>query len=69
MKTISAAILLVGLAVAAFAADGVKMWNGRNRGMELVTIGHKRVTVFLADGRTVVLGIPILVEMPSSTRK
>jgi hypothetical protein len=34
--------------------------------MDLVAVGHKRVTVFLADGRTTVLGIPILVEKPKA---
>ena len=45
-------------------AGTVKMWDGKTRGMDLVTVGHKRVTVFLADGRTTVLGVPILVEKP-----
>ena len=36
------------------------------RGMDLVAIGHKRVTVYLADGRTTVVGIPILVEKPKA---
>jgi hypothetical protein len=40
------------------------MWDGKTRGMELVTIGHKKVIIYLADGRTAVLGIPILVERP-----
>jgi hypothetical protein len=34
--------------------------------MDLVAIGHKRVTVYLADGRTTVVGIPILVEKPKT---
>lgn len=49
-------------------AEAVKLWNGKERGMELVTVGHKRVTVFLADGRTSVVGIPILVEQPKTGR-
>jgi hypothetical protein len=47
-------------------AEAVKQWDGKSRGMDLVTVGHKRVTVFLADGRTTVLGIPILVEKPKA---
>lgn len=43
----------------------VKLWDGKQRGMDLITIGHKQVTVILADGRTACLGIPILVERPS----
>ena len=55
------------LAVSLMAADTAKppMWDGNKRGMELVTIGHKKVTVYLADGRTTELGIPILIERPS----
>lgn len=56
------ATLFLVLATAAWAAEPVKLWTGKARGMELVTIGHKQVTVLLADGRTAVLGIPILVE-------
>jgi hypothetical protein len=41
------------------------MWDGNKRGMELVAIGHKKVTVYLADGRTTELGIPILIERPA----
>jgi hypothetical protein len=47
-------------------AGTVKLWDGKTRGMDLVAVGHKRVTVFLADGRTTVLGIPILVERPKA---
>ena len=62
MKTL---ICLAVLLLAPLSWAGtVKMWDGKNRGMDLVTVGHKRVTVFLADGRTTVLGIPILVEKP-----
>ena len=54
---------LAVLLVAALSHAGtVKLWDGKTRGMDLVAVGHKRVTVFLADGRTTVLGIPILVE-------
>ena len=62
MKTLicSAVLLLASLSL----AGTVKLWDGKNRGMDLVAVGHKRVTVFLADGRTTVLGIPILVEKP-----
>ena len=42
----------------------VPLWDGKERGMELITLGHKKVTIMLADGRTVVLGVPILVERP-----
>jgi hypothetical protein len=59
------------LALSLLAADPQKparqkapLWDGNLRGMELVTIGHKKVTVYLADGRTTELGIPILVERP-----
>ena len=48
-------------------ADPIKLWDGKNRGMDLVAIGHKRVTVYLADGRTTVVGIPILIEKPKAT--
>lgn len=48
-------------------AEAVKLWDGKTRGMDLVAIGHKRVTVYLADGRTTVVGIPILVEKPKTT--
>ena len=47
-------------------AGTVELWDGKKRGMDLVAVGHKRVTVFLADGRTTVLGIPILVEKPKA---
>jgi len=47
-------------------AGAVELWDGKKRGMDLVAVGHKRVTVFLADGRTTVLGIPILVEKPKA---
>lgn len=46
--------------------EAVKLWDGKNRGMDLVAIGHKHVTVYLADGRTTVVGIPILVEKPKA---
>ena len=69
MKSIVLTSLLLATAALGLASDSAKTWNGRTRGMELVTIGHKRITVFLADGRAVVLGIPILVERPNSTRK
>ena len=59
------------LALPLLAADSINpapgkvpLWDGRTRGMELVTIGHKKVTIYMADGRTAVLGIPILVERP-----
>lgn len=55
-------LIMMLLAASSFAGDSVKMWDGRERGMDLVTIGHKRVTVFLADGRTTVIAVPILVE-------
>ena len=42
--------------------EAVKLWDGKARGMDLVAVGHKRVTVYLADGRTTIVGIPILVE-------
>jgi hypothetical protein len=54
--------LAVLLVAALCHAGTVKLWDGKTRGMDLVAVGHKRVTVFLADGRTTVLGIPILVE-------
>ncbi len=47
-------------------AGTFKMWDGKTRGMDLVAVGYKRITVFLADGRTTVLGIPILVEKPKA---
>lgn len=47
-------------------ADTIQLWDGKSRGMDLVAIGHKRVTVYLADGRTTVVGIPILVERPKA---
>ena len=66
-----ALLLTVLLALPLLAADFINpsrdkesVWNGKARGMELVTIGHKKVTIYLADGRTAVLGIPILVERP-----
>ena len=64
MKTLicSTVLLLASLS----QAGTVKLWDGKNRGMDLVAVGHKRVTVFLADGRTTVLGIPILVEKPKA---
>lgn len=61
-------LTMMMLAASCFGADSVKMWDGRERGMDLVTIGHKRVTVFLADGRTTVIGVPILVERPNAYR-
>ena len=60
---ICAAVLLVA---SLSHAGTVKLWDGKTRGMDLVTVGHKRVTVFLADGRTTLLGIPILVEKPKA---
>jgi hypothetical protein len=60
-------ICLAMLLVAPLGHAGtVKLWDGKKRGMDLVAVGHKRVTVFLADGRTTVLGIPILVEKPKA---
>ena len=66
-----ALLLTVLLAIPLLAADSINsspdmapVWDGKARGMELVTIGHKKVTIYLADGRTAVLGIPILVERP-----
>lgn len=64
MKTLICLALL--FAVPLSHAEAVKLWDGKSRGMDLVTVGHKRVTVFLADGRTTVLGIPILVEKPKA---
>ena len=64
MKTLICLALL--FAVSLSHAEAVKLWDGKSRGMDLVTVGHKRVTVFLADGRTTVLGIPILVEKPKA---
>ena len=61
-------LVVMMLAASCFAADSVKMWDGRERGMDLITIGHKRVTVFLSDGRTTVIGVPILVEKPNAYR-
>ena len=61
-------LTMMALAASCFAGDSVKMWDGRERGMDRVTIGHKRVTVFLADGRTTVIGVPILVEKPNAYR-
>ena len=46
------------------APEKAPLWDGNSRGMVLVTIGHKKVTVYLADGRATELGIPILVERP-----
>jgi hypothetical protein len=60
---ICAAVLLVA---SLSHAGTVKLWDGKTRGMDLVAVGHKRVTVFLADGRTTLLGIPILVEKPKA---
>jgi hypothetical protein len=65
MKTLIC--LAVLLTAPIIRADPIKLWDGKQRGMDLITIGHKRVTVFLADGRTTVLGIPILVEKPKAT--
>ena len=64
MKTLICLALLFAAALS--HAEAVKLWDGKSRGMDLVTVGHKRVTVFLADGRTTVLGIPILVEKPKA---
>jgi hypothetical protein len=61
-------LIMMLLAASSFGGDSVKMWDGRERGMDLVTIGHKRVTVFLADGRTTVIGVPILVEKSNAYR-
>lgn len=49
-------------------AKTVPLWDGKERGMELITLGHKKVTIMLADGRTVVLGVPILVERPTQRK-
>ena len=64
MKTLIC--LAVLLASPIVRADPTKLWDGKNRGMDLVATGHKRVTVYLADGRTTVVGIPILVEKPKT---
>lgn len=64
MKTLLC--LAVLLAAPFLRADTIKLWDGKNRGMDLVAIGHKRVTVYLADGRTTVVGIPILAEKPKT---
>lgn len=64
MKTLIC--LAVLLASPIVRAEPVKLWDGKKRGVDLVAIGHKRVTVYLADGRTTVVGIPILVEKPKT---
>lgn len=58
--------LAVVLTASLTRADTIKLWDGKNRGMDLVAIGHKRVTVYLADGRTTVVGVPILIEKPKA---
>ena len=64
MKT----FICLGLLFAAVivSAQTVKLWDGKERGMDLVAVGHKRVTIYLSDGRTSVIGIPILVETPQT---
>ena len=64
MKTLicSAVLLLASLS----QAGTVKLWDGKSRGMDHVAVGHKRVTVFLADGRTTVVANPIQVEKPKA---
>lgn len=60
------------LALSLLAADPQKaarqkapLWDGNLRGMELVTIGHKKVTVYLADGRTTEWESPSSSSAPS----
>lgn len=62
MKTFTCLGLM--FAACLVSAETTKLWDGKERGMDLVTIGHKRVTIYLSDGRTSVVGIPILVETP-----
>lgn len=68
IKTLSVSILLLIASVWPVCSnDQMVLWDGASRGLELVTIGHKKVTVYLADGRTTILGIPILVERKSNS--
>ncbi len=64
MKTLFCLAAL--LAAPLLRADTITLWDGKTRGMDLVAVAHKRVTVYLADGRTTVVGIPILVEKPKT---
>jgi hypothetical protein len=64
MKTLIYLAMLLTAPIA--RAETVKLWDGKKHDMDLVAIAHKRVTVFLADGRTTVVGIPILVEKPKT---
>jgi hypothetical protein len=43
-------------------------WTGGTRNMELVSIGRKKVTILMADGRTAVIAVPILVERPIGSK-
>lgn len=63
MKT-KLGLLLLLVCAPAHGDNAPPMWTGRARGMDLVTYGHKHVTIILSDGRTSVIGVPILVEKP-----
>lgn len=43
-------------------------WTGASRGMELVSVGRKKVTILTADGQSVVIAVPILVERPIGSK-
>ena len=68
-KIILAVATLLAVSLMAGGTAKPPMWDGSKRGMELVTIGHKKVTVHLADGRTTELGIPIIIERPARPAK
>ena len=61
---------LLGLASLSLAdtPKSYPAWTGQSRGMELVSVGRKKVTVILADGRTTILTVPILVERPIGSK-
>jgi hypothetical protein len=68
MKT-KLGLLLLLVCACARGDNSPPMWTGRARGMDLVTYGHKHVTIILSDGRTSVIGVPILVEKPDTCPK
>ncbi len=62
-------LIIMGLTLGCAGVEAPLIWDGDRYGMELLTIGHKQVTILLNDGRTAVVGVPILVERQSAYQK
>ncbi len=69
MKQLLCFLTVLTTLAASWAAIPGLLWDGAQEGKELVTIGHKQVTILLADGRTASIGVPILVEKENAYQK